>query len=83
MSSLERVVSDETPLSDALKHPPEIPKDEIQIGGVARDGDVAIAGRGHVDLGQPGGWWTAATVEYWKQKGYAAAIWLGWSKESK
>jgi hypothetical protein len=70
-----------TPIGDALSKPPEIPQDAIQIGGVARDGDVAIAGRGHVDLGKPGGWWTSATAEYWKTKGYELALWVGWSKD--
>jgi hypothetical protein len=72
-----------TPLANALTQPPEIPADEIQIGAAATDGDVGVRARGHVDLGKPGGWWTAATAEYWKTKGYEVAIWLGWSSKKE
>lgn len=71
----------ETPLGDALKKPPEIPQNEVQIGAATENGDVGVRGRGHVDLGEAGGWWVAGTLEYWKQKGAEAAVWLGWSKQ--
>lgn len=59
------------------------PLEQAGIGIVAEPGDVGIVAQVNKDLGKPGGWTFAATGHWWKQKGYQAAAWLGWTGTPK
>lgn len=71
------------PITDALGKLENIPSETLQAGVVAEGGtskpsDVGIAIEGAKDLGKPGGWQGAASAQWWKEKGWSLAAWLGW-----
>ena len=55
-----------------------LPPEQGGIGIVVQGADVGVQGAVAKDLGKPGGWTLAASGQWFKQQGYAAAAWLGW-----
>ena len=56
-----------------------LPSESGGIGVVVKPHDIGISGSVKTDVGRPGGWTLAATGEWFKQSGYKAAAWLGWT----
>jgi hypothetical protein len=62
---------------DALRKSVEsLPPEQGGIGVAVQNGDVGVQGAVQKQLGK--GWSVAATGQWFKEKGYAAAGWLSW-----
>jgi hypothetical protein len=69
-----------TPFADALKELDELPRDQVEIGGAAKEGgEAGIFIEGQRDIGKPGGWALVGSAEWWKQAGWALLGKLRWT----
>ena len=62
---------------DALKRALDrLPPEQGGIGVTVDNGDVGVQGAVQKSLGK--GWSLSATGQWFKEKGYQAAAWVGW-----
>lgn len=54
----------------------ELPPEQGGISVVVKPGDIGVQGAVSKTIGK--GWSVAATGQWFKETGYAAAAWLGW-----
>lgn len=61
----------------------ELPQEQGGIGVVVQPSDVGVVASVRKDVGKPGGWSVAATGQWFKEAGYKAAAWIGWTGSPK
>lgn len=75
------IFSDEA-LKSAVKKLPDLPPEQVNVGVVAKDGDIGVEVEGNKQLGN--GFFVEGDASWWKTKGYQVAGWFGWKgKDAK
>lgn len=67
-------------IADAVKDLPALPADAVNVGMVAKDGDIGVEQTANKTW--KNGVFVEDDVSWWQTAGWKAAAWIGWKGKS-